>query len=94
MMFTVDGTNNLPCYGMPASGSSCEYLTISSTALCASAYVKDNEFFSQQPYNANGRSQIIALRLISLCDNFDREFFKPTSASSSMVDLLWRLFFF
>ncbi|KAK6038070.1 hypothetical protein COOONC_24425 [Cooperia oncophora] len=104
MMFTMDSSFNLPCYGTEASAS-YPYFTISSTALCASGstfskgcnfndsslhYCYREEFL---PFIvARNRSNMWACRLLQLCDNFDREFCQPSSYPSSLAHLIWRFF--
>ncbi|XGW04581.1 hypothetical protein V3C99_015623 [Haemonchus contortus] len=90
MMFSVDVTFNSPCYETDAS-SSYEYLSISSTALCASTSSSSMSCNFADSF-ATSRSNVIARRLIQLCDNFDREFCQPSSCESLWTSFICRLF--
>ncbi|KAK5981802.1 hypothetical protein GCK32_015239 [Trichostrongylus colubriformis] len=89
-MCTVDGSFNLPCYGTEASAS-YEYLSFSSTALCASG-TKFSKNSNCGDAFVDNRSRMIARRLLQICDEFEKEFCQPPSCKSSWATLIWRFF--
>ncbi|XGW19610.1 hypothetical protein V3C99_003449 [Haemonchus contortus] len=90
MMLSVEGTFNSPCYETKAS-TSCEYIPISSATFCASTSSPSISCNFGDSF-ATSRSNVIARRLIRLCDSFESEFCKSSSCESSWASVIWRLF--